>query len=96
MKINKQARDELLAEVEGISDRKLNKKPAAEKWSIKQVLEHLYLIEDAFTKMIQEQLDTGDVVNAKEKPIELTVNRSSKVDAPAFLLPSEEFASMRS
>src|SRR5690625_3759524 len=92
VKINKEAREELLTEVEGISDEDLNTKPAADQWSVKQVMEHLYLMEGAITKSIQDQLVNGEVVEAEDKPINLTVNRDVKVDAPDFAVPSETFA----
>lgn len=94
MEINEQARKELLAEVNGISDENLNRKPAENRWSVKQVLEHLYLMEGAITKSIQGQLADGEVVNADDKPIELSVDRSKKVDAPEFAKPSEEFVTL--
>lgn len=72
MDVNEQARKELLEEVNGISDEDLNRKLADNKWSIKQVLEHLYLMEGVITKTIEGQLDNGKSVNAEEKPIELT------------------------
>ncbi|WP_164669661.1 DinB family protein [Virgibacillus doumboii] len=94
MDINEQARKELLEEVNEISDEDLNRKPSEDKWSIKQVLEHLYLMEGAITKTIQGQLDNGQVANAEEKPIELTLNRAKKVEAPEFARPSESYATL--
>lgn len=94
MKINEEARAALLAEVNGISDVDLNKKPAPDQWSVKQVLEHLYLMEGAITKTIQDQLANGEVAEAEEKPIDLTVNRDVKVEAPDFATPGETFATL--
>lgn len=94
MDVNEQARKELLEEVNGISDEDLNRKLADNKWSIKQVLEHLYLMEGVITKTIEGQLDNGKSVNAEEKPIELTQNRAKKVEAPDFARPSESYATL--
>ncbi len=94
LEINNKAREELLTEVNGITDEDLNRKPAENGWSIKQILEHLYLMEGAITKNIRGQLAHGEVVNAADKPIELSVDRSRKVDAPEFAQPSESFASL--
>ncbi|WP_165769100.1 DinB family protein [Virgibacillus profundi] len=94
MKINEQAREALIGEVDGLTDEELNKKSADDQWSIKQVLEHLYLMEAAVTKTIQTQLETGEVVIAEEKPIELTINRTMKVNSPDFSLPSESFVTL--
>lgn len=94
MIINDKAREDLLAEVNGLTDEALNKKPADDQWSIKQILEHLYLMEGGITKTIQKQLDSGNVHKVEDKPIELTVNRSKKVDAPEFSVPSNAFATL--
>lgn len=94
LEINNQAREELLAEVNNISDEDLNRKPSENRWSIKQVLEHLYLMEGAITKNIQGQLAEGEVVNAADRPIELSVDRSKKVNAPEFAQPSEAFVTL--
>ncbi|MFB4167016.1 DinB family protein [Virgibacillus sp. JSM 102003] len=94
MEINNQAREELLEIVKGISDEDLNRKPSENRWSMKQILEHLYLMEGAITKNIRSELAQGEVVNIADKPIELSVDRSRKVDAPEFVQPSESFATL--
>ena len=94
MKVNEQARQQLLDEVNGLSDEDLNKKPAPDQWSIKQLLEHLYLMEATITKTIKKQLAFGEVVSTDEKPIEFTVRRGTKVDAPAYVFPSEEYSTL--
>ncbi|MBP1947401.1 DinB family protein [Virgibacillus litoralis] len=94
LEINNQAREELLIEVNGISDENLNRKPSENRWSIKQVLEHLYLMEGAITKNIGSQLAHGEFVDTADKPIELSVDRSRKVDAPGFSQPSESFVTL--
>nr|GGG86552.1 hypothetical protein GCM10011398_35440 [Virgibacillus oceani] len=94
MPINEQAREALLAEVTGVSDDDLNKKPDEHSWSMKQVLEHLFLMEGAIVKTIEDQLEHGEVVNAKARPIELTVDRTKKVNAPDYTVPSDEFATL--
>src|SRR5699024_3953205 len=45
IKINEEARTALLKEVQEVSDHYLNLQPADGGWSIKQILEHLYLME---------------------------------------------------
>ncbi|WP_099157413.1 DinB family protein [Virgibacillus ndiopensis] len=91
MQRNEKVREALLVEVNEISDNDLNKKPDEKSWSIKQVLEHLFLMEGAIVKTIQDQLKNGEDVNADPKPIELTVDRSQKVNAPDYTVPSDEF-----
>lgn len=94
MKINDKAREELLAEVNELTDDELNTKPAEDQWSVKQILEHLYRMEGGITKTIQKQLAAGKLHEVDDKPIELTVDRSTKVQAPDFAVPSVEFATL--
>ncbi|MEI3612828.1 DinB family protein [Pseudogracilibacillus sp. SO30301A] len=89
MKINEEAREELLNEVTGLSDEEINRNPSGDEWSIRQVLEHLYVFELEVIKSVQEELDKGVV---KERPIHLAVNRDIKVEAPSNVKPSETFA----
>ena len=92
MTVNEKARQQLLKEIKEISDEDLNIKPTPDTWSIKQLLEHLYLMEATITKTIKKQLAFGEVSIVDEKPIQLAVNRSTKVEAPDYVLPSEEFS----
>ncbi|RFU61250.1 DinB family protein [Peribacillus glennii] len=94
MEKNEMIRNEVLQAVEGISVDKLNEKLEEGKWTIMQVLEHLYLMERAITHAISDQLANGESKTVKEKPIELTVNRSTTVKAPSFVHPSEEFITL--
>lgn len=95
MKINDQARKDLLKEVEGMTDEQINRKPSENEWSVKQVLEHLYLMEGAITKMVSEGLESDEVSEVPDLPIERTVDRSVKVAAPDFAAPSDSFASLQ-
>ena len=94
MQINEKAREELYIEINELSDESLNKKPSNNEWSIKQIVEHLFLMEGGIAKMIVDNLENGEVVNADLKPIEATINRDIKVDAPAFATPSNDFATL--
>lgn len=94
MQINEEARQELYNEVNGLSDEQLNKNPADDQWSIKQIMEHLFLMEGAITKTIIDQLENGEEVDADTKPIEATTNRGTKVEAPDFAQPSGDFATL--
>ncbi|MDN4494373.1 DinB family protein [Ureibacillus aquaedulcis] len=94
MQINEKARQELFNEIDGISADNLNKKPSDDQWSIKQIVEHLYLMEGAIAKTIQGKLENGEVVNAEIKPIEAAINREVKIDAPKYTKPSNDFATL--
>lgn len=92
---NEEARVALLAEVEGISDEELNKKPTEDEWSIKQIMEHLYLMEKNVVELIEVELANEEIINVEDKPIHLTVNRKVKVEAPDELKPSENYATLK-
>ncbi|MFC4559081.1 DinB family protein [Virgibacillus kekensis] len=94
MEVNEKARKQLMEEIDGISDENLNKKSAENKWSIKQILEHLYLMEEGIANNIQGQLDNGEMINAEDHPIDQTINRQRKVEAPEFARPTEDFATV--
>lgn len=92
MKVNEEARTKLLETVDGLSDEELNWKASEDEWSVRQVLEHLYLMEGGVTKTIQSQLTKEETHETAGKPIERTVDRSTKVDAPDFAKPGDSFA----
>lgn len=94
MQPNKEARETLLSEINDISDEKLNQKPDEANWSIKQIVEHLFLMEGSIVKMVENQLEIGQDVQTEEKPIELSVDRREKVDAPDFAKPSDDFQTL--
>lgn len=91
---NEKVRDEVLKAAEGLPDDLLNRKPAADEWSPMQVLEHLYLMENYIAKNVSRQIASESSEKTVKKPIQLTVNRMIKVDAPAPLVPSEEYVTL--
>lgn len=95
MRINEEAREKLLVAVNGLTDEELNVKPSVDKWSIKQILEHLYLIEGGIIKTIQLELQTGNHKETSLKPIESSIDRSIKVKAPNFAQPSDDFKTLK-
>ncbi|ARK24398.1 hypothetical protein SporoP37_06765 [Sporosarcina sp. P37] len=94
MEINDQARKQLLAQVEHLSDEDINRKPAEDRWSVKQILQHLCLMEGGVTKIIQTRLASNEQNLATDKPIQLAVQRSTKVEAPDFVTPTGDFSAL--
>lgn len=92
MKVNEEARTKLLDTVSDLNDEELNWKASEDEWSVRQVLEHLYLMEGGVAKTIQSQLTKEASHETASKPIERTVDRSTKVEAPDFAKPSDSFA----
>ncbi|MGE7920600.1 DinB family protein [Viridibacillus sp. NPDC093762] len=95
LELNKSVREELLNSVSNLSDEQLNKEVEEGRWTIMQVLHHLHLIESGVTKAIQYTLEKGEKQSAKVKPIELTVDRSTKIKAPSFADPDARFITLQ-
>ncbi|TYR79159.1 DinB family protein [Priestia megaterium] len=94
MNKNEQFRKEVLASVQSLSYEQLNKNVADDKWSVMQVLEHLYLMERFIVKVMADQLQNGENCPVDEKPFHLAVDRSRKVPAPPQVSPSHEKQSL--
>lgn len=90
MLLNNEVRAQLVEEVSSMSDDDLNQKPSEDKWSVRQILEHLYLMEGGVAKIIKRQLSSDESQTISDKPIERAVDRSIKVDVPDFAKPGEE------
>src|SRR5690625_3932732 len=95
MRDNEQARLELLAEIEGILDEDFNKKPSESEWSMKQILEHLYLFEMDVLRAMKDEIVHGKQIDVEEKPVHRAVNRKVKVEAPKEVQPKEEYATLK-
>jgi hypothetical protein len=91
----KVARAELLNYVSNISDKEAALIAENEEWSILDILEHLYVIEKVMTSEIKIILVKGERKKAiKHKPLDSTLNRSSKYKAPENMKPIKEFTSI--
>ncbi len=90
-----EARQQLLEAVSSLSKETLLRKPDENTWSVLEILEHLYLVENWFTNMIHQTLKQNERMKApKEKPIHHTTDRSFKVEAPDVLQPGGTFTSL--
>ena len=87
-------REEVLLSVSSLSDEQLNKVVEKERWTIMQVLDHLFLMEQSVVHVISDQLANGIAKTTSEKPIQFTTDRSTKVDAPSFVIPSKDFITL--
>ena len=94
MKVNEEAREALWNSVRDVHHEQFNQKPAVDEWSMKQILEHLYLMEGAIANNIEKQLASGKEEEAKKRPIELSVDRTKKVEAPNEFQPTDDEASI--
>lgn len=91
-----QERQKLINFINTISDEQANIKPDQQTWSILEVLEHLYLMEKGIISKIGNALETGKVQTEiiSPKPIERTIDRDFKIDAPETLKPKGNFKTL--
>lgn len=92
--INEEIRNQLLETVSGLTDDQLNEPEEKGRWSIMQTMHHLYLMEKSIAIIISNRLKSKITVPAEPKPIEMTVDRSRKVDAPIFVVPTKRYMSL--
>src|SRR5699024_4154829 len=94
MKVIEEAREALWNSVRDVHHEQFNQKPAADERSIIQFLKHLYLMEGAISNNIEKLLASGKEEEAKKRPIELSVDRTTKVEAPNEFQPTDDEASI--
>jgi hypothetical protein len=92
----------VLDATKGLSDAQWNFKPAPDRWSVAEVMEHLAAAEDMLRGMTQEQVmkspeaparDASDVKKADEGVMAMVPDRSRKLQAPEPLKPTNRFGS---
>jgi hypothetical protein len=90
----------VVAAVSGLSDAQLNFKPAPERWSVAQVLEHIASAEDMLMGLVTGQVMTappraaGEDVKAIDDLILTAIpDRSQKRSAPEPLIPTNRYGS---
>ena len=95
VKYLEQTRDGVVAATKGLSEAQLNFKPAPDKWSIAQVLEHIALAEDGFYQNVTENVmkapagpSDRDVAKIDSAVVTMVPDRSHKVQAPPQLVPT--------
>lgn len=86
----------------GLSQAQWNFKPAPDRWSVAEVVEHLAAAEDMLRGMTQEQVmkaaeitprDPAEVKKIDENVLTMVPDRSKKVQAPEPLKPTNRFGS---
>jgi hypothetical protein len=92
----------VLEATKGLSDAQWNFKPAPDRWSVAEVMEHLAAAEDMLRGMTQEQVmktpaiparDPAELKKIDDSVIAMVPDRSHKVDAPEPLRPTNRFGS---
>ncbi|MFZ4201224.1 DinB family protein [Lysinibacillus sp. NPDC056220] len=83
-------REQLLQEINLLSDAEFNSKPDAQSWSIAQICHHLILVEEATKKAITWGLTSQEQLAPERKDMGLLLDRTRKIQAPNIVEPSEE------
>ena len=90
----------VLEATKGLSEEQWNFKPAPDRWSVAQVMEHIAAAEDFLRDVTKEKVMAGpagepgrDVKKTDEAVLTMVPDRSHKAQAPEPLVPSNRFAS---
>jgi uncharacterized damage-inducible protein DinB len=95
-------KDKVIDATKGLSDTQWNFKPAADRWSIAEVVEHLAAAEDLIRGLVQEQVmkspaiaprDPAEVKKIDDGVLVQVADRSHKMQAPEPLKPTNRFGS---
>ena len=90
----------VLDATKGLSEAQWNFKPAPDRWSVAQVMEHIAAAEDFIRGMLKEKImmapagEAGrDVKKTDEGVLAMVPDRTNKVQAPEPLVPTNRFGS---
>lgn len=84
-------REEILGSASNLSDEQLNEVVVEGSWSIAQVLEHLYIMEEKIVEQILLALNEEEHEEPGTFPLHFVTDRTKKIDAPEYLIPSSNF-----
>ena len=90
----------VLEATKGLSEAQWNFKPAQDRWSVAQVMEHIAAAEDFIRDLVKEKVmmapagDAGrDVKKTDEGVLAMVPDRTTKVQAPEPLVPTNRLGS---
>jgi uncharacterized damage-inducible protein DinB len=95
VKYLEQTRDAIVADTKGLTDAQWKWKPAPDRWSVAETLEHIALAEDLFFQMITEKVMKGpagaadrEIAKTDAGILAMVPDRSHKAQAPPELVPT--------
>jgi len=90
-----QTRNGVIGATKGLSDAQWKYKPAPDRWSIAEILEHMVLTQELILGPVREQLTKAPAASAERDTTQIDAavlnqlpDRSSKFQAPEFLQPA--------
>jgi predicted metal-dependent phosphoesterase TrpH len=92
--------DAFLKSIAGLSEKQWRFKPAAERWSVAEVAEHITISESTIFGMVESKIMTSPATPEKraeaagkdETVLKMVADRTHKAQAPEFLKPSNRWA----
>jgi hypothetical protein len=100
IKYLEQTRADVLKATRGLSEAQWNFKPGPDRWSVAEVAEHIAAAEDFLRNMVQEKAmkspprtEPEDLKALDELVLQKVPDRSTKVQAPEPLRPTNRFGS---
>jgi hypothetical protein len=91
------SRQEFLATLAGLSDSQAKTRPAPERWSVLDCVEHVTMVEDRFLGFLQkaEKQDSPSMDKEKEAGLMASVpNRATRIQAPEAVWPQGRFETL--
>jgi len=93
----KSSRDKVLKNNKGLSEAQLNFKPGPDRWSVREVTQHLALAENFLFDLIMNQVmktpetpeKSADAAGRELKIMQVIPDRTSKFKAPEPIVPSD-------
>jgi hypothetical protein len=85
-----EVRKKLVKEISLLSNDHFNHRPKTGSWSIAQVCHHLVLVENSTSKAVSWGLQKDSRSDVERKNVELSLDRSIKIEAPELVEPAEE------
>jgi DinB superfamily len=96
------SRAKLLVQLDGLTEAQLKFKPAPDKWSISEVVEHIGLAEMGIGSIVQQTLKSPadssrrkEIKVTDEKVRQIITNRAGKVQAPEVIKPAGRFSDIK-
>ena len=90
----------VLEATKGLSEAQWNFKPAPDRWSVAQVMEHIAAAEDFIRGLVKEKVMMGpageagrDVKKTDDGVLAMVPDRTNKLQAPEPLVPTNRFGS---
>jgi len=92
-----EGRDALLDSVRGLSEADAAVRPAPERWSVLECIEHVCNVEDRMLGALETRLPLADLPGPREREesvIRFVTARQEKMVAPARVLPTGRFSTL--